>query len=407
MDSKSKINVISFIVLVGFTTSIVYHYILGNFFKLSYPYNSFLFYPSNIFGDFTASLMQIKLPIPYEGGYGCVYFPFFYVFGKIFVILKLKITLTIFLLVTSLIIFRLNLNTIKVGAIRICDIQQSVILTFMSFPFLFCWDRGNFEILVLLLTYFSLSRYRNKDYYSAVLLLSLAAAIKPFVIFLMVLFIKDRKLKEVFLFLISLILISFLSLLLMRGTVAYNFKLLMNNLSYFQKILPFDLAGLGFNDFGNSIFSMLKFIYLITKNNLVLGMMARYYVLVVILFTIVTSCLLVFVKDLWKKTFLIFAMMCLLPYISPDYRLIYFIIPLHFFIQAPPTTKKMDNLFSILFSLIFIPKNYFCYLTRTGYNGVLFDPLIILILSVLIIGQDFKGYQRANKLKIKSGIEGK
>jgi len=407
MNSKDKVSLIAFVVLVGFLFSIVYHYILGSFFKLGYPYNSFLFFPNNVFGDFAASLMQIKLPIPYEGGWTCVYLPFFYMFGRIFLVLRFEVVLVIFLLTTSLIIFYLNLYNIKNGAVKLWDIQQSLILTFMSFPFLFCWDRCNFEILVLVIVYFSLYLYRKKSYYLSALFLSFAVAMKPFSIFLIILFIKDKRFREAFLLIISIAIITFLSLLSMQGKVVYSFRLLINNLSYTQNVLPFDLSTLGFCDFGNSIFGALKFIYLITKSNFVLSMMRGYNVLVTILFVAISFSLFAFVKEFWKKTFLIFAMTCLFPYISADYRLIYFIIPLHFFIKSFSDNKKMDYLFCILFALLFIPKNYICYLTKTGYNGVIFDPLIIFTFVVLIIWQDFNEYWRVNNLKVQSNLVNK
>ena len=53
MEKTQKLNIITGIVLAGFIIAVIYHFILGVFFHLEYPYNTFLFIPNVRFSDFT------------------------------------------------------------------------------------------------------------------------------------------------------------------------------------------------------------------------------------------------------------------------------------------------------------------------------------------------------------------
>jgi len=88
----------------------------------------------------------------------------------------------------------------------------------------------------------------------------------------------------------------------------------------------------------------------------------------------------------------------LLPYVSADYKLIHFFIPILLFVSYKTSdflkfdlkSKKIflkrttifDYCFTILFGLLIIPKNYRFF--KNLYDGVFFDPVIMLLLLLLI-----------------------
>src|SRR5689334_13827084 len=52
LDKSEKMRRIGAIILIGFVGAVFYHYSLGAYFRLPYPYNTFLFTPKDRFNDF-------------------------------------------------------------------------------------------------------------------------------------------------------------------------------------------------------------------------------------------------------------------------------------------------------------------------------------------------------------------
>jgi hypothetical protein len=71
-----------------------------------------------------------------------------------------------------------------------------------------------------------------------------------------------------------------------------------------------------------------------------------------------------------------------LPQVSCDYKLIHFFIPIFLFINTKDKSKK-DFAYVLLFALLLIPKNY--HLLSKIYDGVIIDPIIMLVLAALIM----------------------
>ena len=81
MVKEKKLNILCSIVVVGFGIAVLFHYLMGVYFKLDYPYNTFLFRSDDRFNDFFNPLRGSYDRDPYNparinfiGGY----FPFGY-----------------------------------------------------------------------------------------------------------------------------------------------------------------------------------------------------------------------------------------------------------------------------------------------------------------------------------------
>ena len=61
--------------------------------------------------------------------------------------------------------------------------------------------------------------------------------------------------------------------------------------------------------------------------------------------------------DFWKKVSLLVFIMLLFPYTSADYKLLHLFIPIVLFINNKKEEKN-DLIYTILFALLLIPKNY-------------------------------------------------
>ena len=79
---QEKINLISTILVVGFTLAVFYHYIEGMYHRQGYPFNTFLFIPQDRFMDFFNNF-NISLN-PYSQDILGAYFPVSYIILGLF-----------------------------------------------------------------------------------------------------------------------------------------------------------------------------------------------------------------------------------------------------------------------------------------------------------------------------------
>ena len=108
---------------------------------------------------------------------------------------------------------------------------------------------------------------------------------------------------------------------------------------------------------------------------------------------IITATILFFTQKeeiFWKQITLLTLLMCLLPYVIDDYKLIFLFIPIWLFLSNQEKTK-FDSFYSILFGLLIIPKQFFILFVRAhGMTqlmsfGIMINPILMLIFMGLII----------------------
>ena len=113
-------------------------------------------------------------------------------------------------------------------------------------------------------------------------------------------------------------------------------------------------------------------------------------------------------KEFWKKVAVLVFIMLLFPQISADYKLIHIYIPLLLFVNASQG-KKYDLFYTIMFSLLMIPKDYYLLysvLSDSGkYDisvGVLINPMIMIVMMFFII---ITGIKSTSRITIKNTFQ--
>jgi hypothetical protein len=94
----------------------------------------------------------------------------------------------------------------------------------------------------------------------------------------------------------------------------------------------------------------------------------------------------------WKKTAMLAACVTLLPFVGSPYRMLYFFIPLIFFLIEKREDPK-DLFHVVLFGLIFIPLSYFHFTFDPLFlahpaetdDTVLLRPIVVAILLISLI----------------------
>ena len=394
LNRKQRIQYTSFILLTGFLMAIFYHFgqkQLG----YTHPKDTFLFVDKNMFSDFLAPVNNPDV----------ITYSFFTAIVKFFLYLTgAELSLTVFVIGTIATFALINMKEIINRNIDSFSLGAAFVFTLLSYPMLFVINRGNFEILVFILLYFFEYFLIKKKYLTSATYLALAISLKIFPAVFLIIFLSFKKFKALLyagLLSLFLNLASFGFFLLRTGKSIE--KLFSDYLSIYtgpyidQYII--DNRGL---EFGHTLYGLLKLIVFIFNKTAsitdvtlkkVMTIYSYYNKIQIVLFLIITVYILYIEKQLWKKITLLVIAMNLLPYVSADYKLINFFIPLYIFINKKEKSK-FDLVYLILFSFILIPKNYFStvwHLPDTSL-AIFLNPIFMIVLGLLIITDGLNRY---------------
>ena len=353
MTKELKIKSLVLITLLGFIISCIYHYYLGAYLGNSYPLNSFLFKPSDSFTDFRSL---------YETPNSSSYFPFANLIIYLFCHIKpYTVSFLVFITISFGSIFYYFIkNTSELS--KIDSITSSLAFSLFSFPVLFLISRANYESFVFIFLCLFIHFYKKKENIFAIIFLSFSIAMKLYPAIFLILLFSDRKYKEIIYTILLVIIFTIVPSWILYGGIHEYVKLFTMNVNGYQQLYVIQNWGL---DFGHSLFNCIKEIFSISAESFL-----HTYLIVVVIIAIITTIYVTFTNiKLWEKATILVFIMDLLPYVSSDYKLIHIFIPL------------------FLFGLLLIPKNYRFF--KNLYDGVFFDPIIMLLILTLIIYSNF------------------
>lgn len=372
MDSEQKTTIIIAITFAGFTASVFYHYVMSNYFGLGYyPYNTFLFIPADRFNDFR-NIYRATIDLnPYAAPVS-VYFPFTFIVVYLFTFfvhcdLALFAFTFIFLAFLIPYVYRAVPSAGKFG-----KPISTFILVFMSYPVLFALDRGNLESFLFIFLVLFFYYYRKQDDLKSVFFLSLAISMKLYPAVFIVLFLADKKYRNILYTGIFVVVVTLLSAFMLEGGVVKSFLGLKNNLEIFRNAYLMTDRGLQHNA---SLYGVVKILRLPVLN---------YYVVLALLLFSLTAAYVILKEDIfWKRVTLLVFSMILLPQVSYDYKLIHLFIPLLLFLNHEKLFK-FDMMYALLWGLLLIPKDYYL-ISHDISIAVLINPLIMVIITGMIV----------------------
>jgi len=403
MDKIQKQNLIAGIIFAGFIIAVIYHLFLGHVVDLSYPYNTFLFEPHVRFSDHfnIYNIFPQNLFNPYnQSHFPCVNYPPFGT-GLQYLLTKIPsfLSFIIFLLISLIYFSYYNYKNLKFNSPK-PKLFNFITFTFLSYPFLICMDRANWEMLIFILIALFVDFFKKEKYFISSILLAFAAAIKIYPIIFIALFLSRKKIKEALFCCFAAVLLNFISLLFMEGSIISNLHYYSKQMSDYIYQYGVLNGGLGW---GSSLFGIVKIILF----NLAHSIKPVYYQINNTPFTftsfmflndnfdfsMVQKALKIFSpiatgligltglyvifkeKELWKQTLLLFISAIIFAPISGDYKMLSLFIPMWLFINSSKKSK-LDLIYAILFGLILIPKSYIQFFNTQGYNH--FSSAIIL-----------------------------
>jgi len=397
---ESIIDLIGLIVIAGFALAVIYHYYLGTYSGLGYPYNTFLFRPEDHFNDFKNGLRTIDPSLPgpdwdpglrhpiwkvgYPWPFTCLLHYPFLPFGLSWgTFLWLGLFIAVFL--------AWCVRHLK-GFTPVVTVRNVLVFSFLTYPFLFELDRANPEMFVFIFLAAFFVCYATPRHHLGLVALAAAIAMKSFPGVFLVLFLCDRRWKDVLLVGALAVGINLASAAVLPGGFATNMeRWLCQGPSIYQSQMVIGNGGLMF---GNSLWGVGKVamgtLYPLldppsSMSAALTELQLPYLLAGFAAFALLALYVVRFEQVWWKRVALLSFTMILLPFVSADYRLLHVFFPLFMFINSEER-GRFDKFYTIMFALLLIPKGYVhLYFAREATIQIILNPLIMVSMIFAII----------------------
>lgn len=258
-----------------------------------------------------------------------------------------------------------------------------------SFPFIFCFERGNAILIALIFSMFFFEGYESENKkvrYASYLALSIAAGIKIYPAIYGLLLLKRKNKKDILICLAMGIVVFFVPFLIMQDESRYV-STWINNMLFTNGL--YGQLGYGIRHNITAIFDAV---------GVWLGFNLNIMGKVILIIIFIMSLLCIFVDknmEQWKKIMLLTLLIIFTPGMSYSYVLIFMIIPLIFFLNSYSDDNANGlNIFrTILFILIFMPIIVFsdrdllgmeCKYKLYSYTIIENIALILMFLTILV-----------------------
>ncbi|MFH1386586.1 MAG: hypothetical protein ABIH50_02865 [bacterium] len=411
MTSEDKIIIIRRIIIAGFLMALIFHQGLMRLLNLDiYPYNTFLLAPEYRFSDFTQLANRIIDPFRLNS---LSYSPFNYLIMRLFAFFG---DAGLFIFLSSFIVFWMSYIYKNLpGKKGLNKTYTLLVFSFMTYPFLFWFDRGNTECWLFVLLAVFIYYYQKKWYLLSLVVLALASALRLYALIFLILFILNKKNERVkhpiMLTFASTGILSIISVLFMKGSligsalgVWRSALIVVHNYAYTRiqatntsllaliKLLFFGVLSLfpgqiivcdrdGYpaqqlmigGEHAKEILTSFHFFYPL----IALGI---FIVIVLVMFK--TK------MPLWKQVAMLILSLLLLPQIAFGYRMVFLFIPMFLFINDV-TTGKNSRYYAILFALLLVPKNYYYLYADVSIMSII-NPILMIIFLVMIMVEEMK-----------------
>jgi hypothetical protein len=413
LDRAGKISLIMLIVVTGFVASVFYHYVLGVWNGRPYPYNTPLFKPEVHGTDYTNNIQFTKDLNPYLGPVASTWYP---VLNLLFFVFSLRIgpghTMVMPLgLYTVLVVMALAwFSFMYLKTERLWEhLTGTFVFTFMTYPILFALDRGNPETLMLILLLLFTYCYQRRQFLISAVFLALAITTKLYPLFLLGLYLPEKRYREIGLTIGLSIALTLACLMCFKGGFLPNLEFVLTggNLRTASALtgnLPEFLVRNNYVQRSVALFTGIKVI--LVETGKVMGVNMRAIMIIYFATAVVTAILVAgyvtFVEhELWKRAALLVIAMLLLPPLSTEYKMVYLLIPLFLFVNSSEKSRA-DTIYALLFGLLLIPKDYYLFPMSISDSGVhdislavFLNPAIMLLMSSMIIADGLRRWREA------------
>lgn len=389
------------VIAIGTALCLAFHYAAGAYLGIGYPWNTFLFRPSNHFMDFV-NMYHLAQHFGRAAGDQLVYSPLLHLLMRAATLVPMWVAFGVLVaafLATVLLVVRHATALVGPSPVRVLHVAVVVL---MSYPVLFVIDRGNLEMLVFIFLAAFFYLYFGRKSGWAWLPLALAIAAKYYWVTLLVLPLLDRRYRQAFLAFAGAVVATVVSVPLIaissHVSVAAVIAAFRNTIGGHLSLTGTTLTV----THGHSLWGVFRTIDVMSDFALSGFSWVRplYMAIALALFLIVVYHLARYSPPGWVAATLLVVCAIVLPFENADYTLIHLLLPWSMFAAAASGSRRPEFATAALFGLMFIPLDYYYLMIgiqRSSLSiSVLIYPALLLVLSgVLIQSRAFHGERRS------------
>ncbi len=373
VNSKAKFFIALFV--LGYAAFGVFYLIVRKM-GYGYPWGSFLFRRNDIFTDFIDVNSGVVSGSPYIMDH-ISYPPFIVLIAYIFSrfgdysgedsfmirsVASVRISLLVFFVLFAVLTFIVLYRILKEQTgkkVMFADLVIPLILL-LSAPYIYTIDRGNY-LLIAILAYAAFIYFHDKNDDLSAFFLGMSGAIKIYPMFMMLIYIRKKKIRQIFISLLSFFALSFVSLWFFRDGIVEN------SVAFLKTLFGWGSDGdnavmATWNGVGLTCF--LRYLYFVA-NDICLEVSEAYPVQLIwfVAGTVMTVATLIRTwkeTEEWKVLFVFTSLMVVLTPNSFIYNLSFLIPVIALFIgNVSNEGKRYDIIYLVLMLLNMIPVSYY------------------------------------------------
>ncbi len=383
---SSKADLVLLILLSGFLLGVAFHYLQGVYRELGYPHNTFLFRPEDRFNDFFNLLKICRNLNPYHEPntiFPSNYPPFANLFFYWFSLLPGKrLALLIYVAVPCAVACAFVSEQLR----RLPLLRRAIYtlgIVALGEPFLIAIDRANLELWVLVCVAvfaYAYPRGTKASGWIAAVALAVAINFKIYPVFLLLIFIKDRRFWTFFLALAVTISLALAGAVFHQGGILVALRDCAWSLGRVSPVLTADFLLARFN---LGLFNAVHVFAVITDAPAIFSTYApRSGVISLLVVALISAGVLFRRMALWQSITALFAAGCLAPALSNDYKAASLIVPLAMLLAT--RTPRLGYIAAAGFALLMVPKHYQLIALDVS-TASLINPLLIIGLCICVI----------------------
>lgn len=390
-DGGAQVRLLGLLVLIVTPLAFAYHAVMHALFPGTFSVPTFLFDPFWRFNDYYEPYLSARLYRPPDGT-NTVYSPFLHLFMTALTHAPDSVGLALILAVfgVSLVALLWYGVSARVGARRLRQ-GYVVIFSTLSYPVLFVVDRANLEMVVfaLLAAFVWLYYWRGSRW--AFLPLALAIAAKYYAVVLIVVFIAERRWRQLALCLAAALAVEAAATVVLSAVSGFSISQVVANTVHTLSTHGEGGAVSGVW-FSHNLVGALALVDRLAgyRLQLVGGLQLAVIIFEVGIFLVVVLRVCLYEMPAWKRLAALVICMTVLAPESRDYTLIHLLLPLALFGRDGLRTPR-GWLIAALFAVMLVPMAWIPYQTPLlpahslqNFSMIIYPAVLLTLLAVIL-----------------------
>lgn len=386
-ERDQRLLILSGLVTAGVLVAALFHFVQGFVLERPWPYNTYLFNPTDRFNDLLHSIDAASTRDPYfqsPSGSVSTYFPFTYLVLLPLAQLPPAFAVAVFVVTSvgaliALIAWWSRSTKPGESARRGLPIAGVIFLAGL-YPLHFALDRGNLDAWVAPMCLAFVLAVQKRHPWLAVCLLAAAVAMKGFPAAFLLLLVVDRRYLQTLMSLALALGLTAVSALSLAGGIARTVAGVQHGMATFQAEYVIKNGSLHYS---TDLFNALK---LVSKFGSMHGwwsydsaaMLLPYHAVVLAIAALIVFFVLFVSTSTWRRMYAICLLVLVFPDVANDYKLLMLLPGVLCLVDEPGEARNARSVL-VLTALLLTPKHYVFLIHDISISCVI-NPILVLLL---------------------------